>query len=147
MALTPTSLTGSTQYTVRLNWYRDSSGNWWFYYQTGWVGYYPRSLFDTNGLYNKASTVDLGGEAIDGNATRHTYTDMGSGAFPSSGYMYAAYDRNIQYVSTASAYTALSSLTADRTDSYCYDVSTGFSSTSWKYYIYFGGSGYNTNCT
>jgi len=147
MTLTPTSTSGGTQYTIRLSWYRDSSGNWWLYYQTGWVGYYPRSLFDTNGLYNKASTVDIGGEIVDANSVRHTTTDMGSGAFPSSGYTYTAYDRNIQYISTAAAYTALSGLTAARTDSYCYEVTTGYSSTSRHNYHNFGGSGYNTNCT
>ena len=146
-ALSPVSTVGGAQYEVRLLWYRDpGTGYWWLQYQGTWIGYYPRSLFDANGLYDKSAGVDVGGEIVNNNSGHHTYTDMGGGYPPSVGYKYAAYVRNIRYVDTTSTYRDANSLTASRTDSYCYDVSTGYSA-SWKYYIYFGGYGYNANCT
>lgn len=148
-AQSPVSSAGGTQYDIHLFWYRDTgTGNWWLQYQGVWVGYYPRSLFDANGLYDKSSGVDVGGEIVNNNSGRHTYTDMGGGYFPTSGYKYAAFIRNIRYVNTANTYQNASSLTASRSDAYCYEVTTAYSaSASWKYYIYFGGTGYNANCT
>lgn len=139
---------GGAQWEIKLLWYKDGpNGHWWLRYGNTWVGYYPRTLFDANGLRDQASLVDFGGEIIDKRTNgRHTYTDMGSGHWPYEGFGYAAYQRALQYVDTTNFYRDASSLTATRTDRECYDIALYHSSDAWGWYFYFGGSGYNINC-
>jgi hypothetical protein len=147
-AFTEYSQLGGAQKTITLLWYKDgTNGHWWLRYGDTWVGYYPRSRFDANGLRDQAAKVDFGGEIIDKRTDgRHTRTDMGSGRWPYEGFGYAAYQRSLKYVDTSNFYREASSLTATRTDRECYDISLHSSSGSWGRYFYFGGSGYNTNC-
>ncbi len=137
-----------TQYFIKLLIYKDGeNGNWWLKYGDTWVGYWPRSLFDSNGLYDHAAEVDYGGEIVNTRTDgRHTRTDMGSGHWPSEGYGAAAYHRNIKYVDTDNYYRNSTGMTASRSNSNCYDISLTSSSGSWEVYFYFGGSGYNTSC-
>ncbi|MCA9493040.1 MAG: neprosin family prolyl endopeptidase [Myxococcales bacterium] len=145
MRLSSSSVPGGNQYAVRLAWYQDGNRDWWLYYQSGWIGYYPRALFDSRGLRDVSSLVDIGGEIIDGNAARHTQTDMGSGELPGAGFGQAAYSRNIHYISTTNQLRDASGLTEDRTDRYCYDADVSYDA-SWRYHLFFGGPGYNQNC-
>jgi hypothetical protein len=144
------STAGGTQYEISIEFFKDgTAGHWWLKVGGVWVGYYPRTLFDSYGLINESSNVDFGGEIIDNrNGGRHTTTDMGSGAFPASGYGYAAYQRRIQYINTSNIYTN-PSLTLSRDSAYCYDIAQFLDSTAggWGRYFYFGGTGYNANCT
>jgi len=142
------SQVGGAQKTIKLLWYKDgTTGHWWLRYGDTWVGYYPRSRFDSNGLRNYGAKIDFGGEIIDRQTNgRHTYTDMGSGRWPSAGFGYAAYHRALKYVDTSNYYRNASSLNATRTDLDCYDISLRSSSGSWGNYFYFGGPGYNASC-
>ncbi|MET0404188.1 MAG: neprosin family prolyl endopeptidase [Cystobacter sp.] len=144
------SVRGGTQYEQRLEWFKDGpTGPWWLRFGSTWVGYYPVSLFDSNGLATKASNIDFGGEIIDGrNGGRHTATDMGSGAYASEGWQKAAFQRRIQYVDTNNVYQT-PALSAYRDSAGCYDIAL-FNDTSangWGQHFYFGGPGYNANCT
>lgn len=137
---------GGAQYSIKLLWYKDgTTGHWWLKYGDTWVGYYPRSKFDGNGLMDSAALVDFGGEIIDtpGDGV-HTATDMGSGNFANLGWQQTAYQRNILYVDTSNNYRS-PSLTGTYTDYWCYDISS-YDGGSWGNYFYFGGSGYNTDC-
>jgi hypothetical protein len=116
-------------------------------YEDTWVGYYPRSLFDSNGLRNHGAEVDFGGEIVNTSpGGAHTHTDMGSGYWPYQGFGSAAYQRNIKYVDTSNYYRHATGLSDSRTDSSCYDIDLFESSGSWDVYFYFGGSGHNTSC-
>lgn len=42
----------------------DDAGHWWFRLEGTWVGYWPRTYFDSNGLINKASRYTFGGEVF-----------------------------------------------------------------------------------
>lgn len=142
------SVSGGDQREFKLLWYKDgTAGNWWLKYGDIWVGYYPRSRFDANGLADKAWSIDFGGEIIDNrNLNLHTATDMGSGAYPSAWFKYAAYQKNILYVNTSNVYSDPSGLTAYRDDAYCYDITLGNDPGNWGRYFFFGGPGYNSNC-
>lgn len=142
------SSVGGSQYKIKLLWYKDGpDGHWWLRYGNTWVGYYPRSLFDSNGLRNLGERVDFGGEIVNTSpGGAHTHTDMGSGYWPYQGFGYAAYQRNIQYVDTSNYYRRATGLSESRTNSDCYDIDLHETSGSWGVYFYFGGSGHNTNC-
>jgi hypothetical protein len=136
----------STAWEFKLRWQKDGTeGNWWLKYGDTWVGYYPRSKFDSNGLRSKAGEVDFGGE-ITNKGTDHTHTDMGSGHFPGDGFGYAAYQRQIRYITTANVWGTHLSLTDSRSDNDCYDIKVSDSSGDWERYFYFGGPGYNSQC-
>jgi hypothetical protein len=138
----------ANQYSAKLFWFKDgTNGNWWLKYGDAWVGYYPRALFDANGLRDNAAKIDFGGEIIDTQGDGyHTHTDMGSGNFASLGWQQSAYQRNLRYVDTNSVWQQATGLTASYTDYWCYDILLNNSAGSWKTYFYFGGSGYNTYC-
>jgi len=146
------STTGGTQREVKLFWFKDgTAGHWWLRVGTTWVGYYPRTKFDANGIIDKGDRVTFGGEIINSQPSgRHTTTDMGSGAFAEQGWQRAAYQRQIQYVDTGNVYRSPASLGAITTDSFCYNSSAVANDTTaggWGRYFYFGGTGYNANCT
>lgn len=138
----------STAWEFKLRWQKDgTTGHWWLKYGDTWVGYYPRSKFDSNGLRDKAGEVDFGGEIINKpSGSSHTRTDMGSGHFPGDGFGYAAYQRQIRYITTANVWGTHPSLTESRSDKDCYDIKTFDSSGDWERYFYFGGPGYNSQC-
>jgi hypothetical protein len=139
---------GGTQYEFKLLWYKDGTeGHWWLKYQDKWVGYYPRTLFDDNGLRNNGSKVDFGGEIVNNRTdNRHTRTDMGSGNFPYLGFGSAAYQRRIRYVDTRNFYQRATNLNRTVTNDRCYDLSLSTSTGDWEEYFYFGGSGFNNSC-
>jgi len=139
------SVVGGAQYSTKILIQKDgTTGHWWIAVDGVYAGYYPRSLYDTNGIKNQADKVDFGAEIVNSTPhSRHTKTDMGSGYKPFSGFGYAAYQRNIRYVNTSNQY-ATPSLTEARDDSGCYDIDTGYAN-NWKTYFYFGGEGYNVS--
>jgi hypothetical protein len=139
---------GGSQYAFKFLWYKDGrEGHWWLRYEDTWVGYYPRTLFDTNGLRNDASNVDFGGEIVNLKTdNRHTRTDMGSGNWPYQGYGSTAYQRSVRYVDTSNFYQQATNLNRSVTNDRCYDLSLHSSSGTWEQYFYFGGSGRNSQC-
>jgi hypothetical protein len=142
------STAGGGQWEFKMLWYKDGTeGHWWLRYGDTWVGYYPRTLFDNNGLRNNASRVDFGGEIVNKRTdNRHTRTDMGSGHWPYEGYGQAAYQRGVRYVDTSNFYQRATGLNRSVTNNMCYDLDLHSSSGSWEEYFYFGGSGFNTYC-
>ncbi len=151
----PYSVRGGSQYDVALQWYKDMDGGaWWLRVGDEWVGYYPRSLYSSDGVLNRADEIDFGGEIIDGrNLNLHTSTDMGSGDFSSAGLQYAAYMRLLRYnYATTAPGTVWSTdatyLTTDWSDSECYDIQYFVGSDpDWSAYFFYGGPGYSsTNC-
>lgn len=142
------SVRGGQQWEFKLLWYKDgTNGHWWLKYGNTWVGYYPRSLFNANGLRDAADSVDFGGEIVNTRTDgRHTRTDMGSGHWPYEGYSWAAYQRAIRYVDTSNFYQRATGLSRAVTNAMCYDLSLSSSSGDWEEYFYFGGSGLNTSC-
>ncbi len=134
------------EFTIR--WQRHGeTGDWWLKYGDIWVGYYPSSLFDNNGLKPRGSKASFYGEIIDKQTDeRHTRTDMGSGHFPGDGYGYAAYQRRIRTITTNNVWNLRPSLSTMVDDANCYDINVHNSSGSWERYFYFGGPGYNTHC-
>lgn len=142
------SVRGGQQWEFKLLWYKDGTGgDWWLRYGDTWVGYYPRSLFDSNGLRDAADAVDFGGEIVNTKTNgRHTETDMGSGHWPYESFSWAAYQRAIRYVDTSNFYQRATKLSRSVTNAMCYDLSLGSSSGDWEEYFYFGGSGRNSSC-
>ena len=142
------SAIGGAQYYIKLLIYKDGTdGDWWLRYGDTWVGYWPRSVFDGNGLRDQADQIDFGGEIVNVETDgRHTRTDMGSGRWPYEGYGYAAYTGNIKYVDLSRYYQNATGLTVSVTDNMCYDLDLTESTGGWGVYFYFGGSGYNTYC-
>ncbi len=139
------SAPGGTQYEVPMTVFRDASAphHWWVKYNDTWVGYYPNSLFDAQGIANYSDHVDFGGEIVNvWNGGQHTTTDMGSGRFPSEGYGAAAYTKKMQYWDTSNALFNASNLTRAVTNASYYDLSLGSSTdATWLKYFYFGGPG------
>ncbi len=138
----------STAWEFTIRWQRhDETGDWWLKYGDTWVGYYPSSLFDDNGLRPRGSKASFYGEIIDDQpGGRHTRTDMGSGHFPGDGFGYAAYQRRIRTITTSNVWNIRPALSTSRTDANCYDIDMSSSSGSWERYFYFGGPGYNNHC-
>lgn len=142
------SIAAGAQYYINAHWAKaGDAGDWWLNVQGEWVGYYPRGYY--NAVANHASTIDFGGEIIDHrNLSLHTSTHMGSGAFPSAGWTFAAWMNQIRYndsnpSGSSVTWTEATGLTADRSDAACYDISVVQSSDpNWHTYFYYGGPGY-----
>ncbi len=134
------------QKEVTVSWYKDGdAGHWWLRIDGAWVGYYPRTKFDSLGLRDRAATVDFGGEVLDDQFNGdHTHTDMGSGTFAYHGFRKAAQQRNVRYIDTGLKYHD-AALSPAVTDVSCYDILLHKSPT-WGTYFYFGGAGYSAAC-
>jgi hypothetical protein len=144
MAL-PGSVRDGLQQEGTVAYWRDpATGNWWLVVQGNiTVGYYPTTLFDSNGIRDFANVITYGGEIIDSEVGgKHTATDMGSGDFPVAGSGRAAYQRSIQYMDTSGNIINVTPSTTIVTDAQCYDLAHN-SNTAWGRYFYFGGGGYN----
>ena len=134
------------QKEVTVSWYKDGdAGHWWLRIDGSWVGYYPRTKFDSLGLRDRAAAVDFGGEILDTQLNGvHTHTDMGSGMFAYHGFRKAAQQRNVRYIDTDLKYHD-AVLSPSATDVSCYDILLHKSPT-WGTYFYFGGVGYSAAC-
>lgn len=97
----PVSTTTGSQYYVELSWEKSSStANWWLLYQgTTWIGYYPTSQYH-HGMQTQASQTKYGGEVEISAPNGSQLTQMGAGAFASSGATYAAFQSHLQYINT-----------------------------------------------
>ncbi|MBW2701803.1 MAG: neprosin family prolyl endopeptidase [Deltaproteobacteria bacterium] len=145
--LSPTSTMGGEQHSVTLSFIRDDAGehHWWLKFGEGadakWVGYYPNSLFDANGIANNAARIDYGGEIISNPSTPLTGTDMGSGSLPGAGWQYAAYIKQIMYVDLSYALRNSTGLTGYSTMPNYWDIGAinNTSDPNWLTYFYYGG--------
>ncbi len=143
----PLSQFGGTQYIMALKvqlW----QGNWWVRVNGTWIGYYPASLYNTNGLRSQADRLDWGGEIVDSAAhSGTTETDMGNGHWPYEGWQHCAYMNNLRYQSTTGGSMADYNGTAHAEAPACYGIEAHMlSGTSWGSYFWWGGSGKNSGC-
>lgn len=128
------SVYGGFQQEQPFGYQRNAAGDWWWAYAGQWIGYYPRSKFDSTGLLNGASKVSFGGEvAYADDLGRAATTWMGSGNRPyatgEASYTYAAYQRNLTYiqgVSSPLSYHVSGAISAATPA--CYSALTGFQS-------------------
>lgn len=142
------------QWQTQIRWVKDGDGGaWWLNVEGEYVGYYPRSLYNTSGVANRAESFRFGGEIVDKVAGRHTKTDMGSGQFPSAGFGAAAYINKLRYFYTVDAdgtvrfREATGMSLRSLSDAACYDAAYASGDPSWGSYLYLGGPGYHsTNC-
>lgn len=138
----PNSTRGGAQYIMQIK-YQLYKGNWWFRCNGRWIGYYPASLFNSSGLRNKAEKVAFYGEVVDsGKDSISTWTDMGSGYWPSYGWKWSAYMRNLRYQSSKGGAMSRYSGTTWESDPGEYGIDEHFSNTgTWKSYCWLGGPG------
>jgi hypothetical protein len=115
-------------------------GNWWVAHNGNWLGYYPGYLFDL--MHYQGCTARWYGEVYDPTPQSWTWTDIGSGYYPSVGYKWAATFRNPFYMVGANAYWPGSvSEVLPKNDS-CYTKSAITTAASpWDRYFYLGGPG------
>jgi hypothetical protein len=138
----PNSTRGGAQYIMQIK-YQLYQGNWWFRCNGRWIGYYPASLFATGGLRNRAEKVAFYGEIVDsGKDSISTWTDMGSGYWPSYGWKWSAYMSHLRYQSSTGGSMSKYSGTTWESDPGEYGIEQHFSNTgSWKSYCWVGGPG------
>ena len=138
--LSPVSVPGGAQGEVTIQWLW-SDGNWWLGVNGTWVGYYPGVVFAGGEMATHADYISLGGEA---GGTGYT-PQMGSGQLGTSGYPYAAYQRQIWYYDGAYNATYATGLSYPPTN-----TCPGSTSTLGPYwdgvgdfgvYFFFGGPG------
>ena len=139
------STSGGTQYYFTMTWYL-YQGNWWLGLGNDtartWVGYYPGAIFRGGQMSRNATSILYGGETVgDG-----SWGPMGSGAFANRGYSFAAYQRQVFYITTNNV-SAWANLTAQQPSPACYTVNGPLTGNNvfWGQYFFFGGPGGN-NC-
>jgi hypothetical protein len=136
------STPGGAQKIFTLQW-KLYQGNWWLYLQGGGnieaVGYYPGAVYGNGSMRYGAARMLAGGEVAPSNST---WPLMGSGAFASAGFGYAAYQRSLFYINTSDA-SVWTSLSPVETSHACYTIAytPSTAGSSWGTYFYFGGPG------
>jgi hypothetical protein len=133
------SSTNGTQYEFSAEYYL-YQGNWWLSYQGTWIGYYPGSMYNGGQNTKNAQLMEFGTEGVG----TTIWPPEGSGAWPSTGWEHAAYQRNLWYIGTGTTYNShWDSLSADVPSPACYNIAGPYSSSSsgWEVYFYEGGPG------
>jgi hypothetical protein len=134
--LSPVSTFGGTQYEFSAQ-YLLYKGNWWMEYQGTWVGYYPGSMYGNGQNSKYAQVIEFGTEGVGSDI----WPPEGSGDWPSKGFGYAAYQRNLLYYNL-SGDGVWDSLTKEIPSPKCYSIAGPFSSSgAWTVYFYEGGPG------
>jgi hypothetical protein len=140
------STSGGAQYEFQIQW-QLYQGDWWLYLQKGGgtldtIGYYPGTLYGSGQLSKYATLIEYGGETSNPTGSTGPFPPMGSGAFASAGYQYAAYQRLIHYFDTSGA-SQWPILDAFQPTSSCYTSAPTPASSggSWGAYVFFGGPG------
>jgi len=133
---------GSTQWGFNLQWKRNTDGNWWLFYKGPGnyipVGYYPKSLFGSGNLSDKAGKIAFGGE--DSGAV--SAKQMGSGRQAADGWQHAAFQNLAFYIDTKTT-SVWANLTKYEPDPTCYSATINNIYGSWGTYLYFGGPSCN----
>jgi len=136
------SATGGTQAEIEIAWYL-TGGNWWLYINgtanENAVGYFPATLYGNGPLKDFATDIDYGGEVVG----ITSWPQMGSGAFASTGYQQAAYQRNI-FCYTSDGNNPNANLNTSQQSPNCFTITPG-DNPQWGSSFYFGGPGGN-NC-
>ncbi|MEY4515385.1 MAG: hypothetical protein RLZZ450_7507 [Pseudomonadota bacterium] len=143
------SVSGGNQYD---SWFHlvkvGDNGDWWFETGGKTVGYWPRSLFDTNGIANHGDLIQWGGETVDSSGTDFTGTDMGGdGSLHSGGWQHAAFQRALRFNFDAAMHWDDANPSIDRSPAPCYSIGIESSpDAAWARTIWFGGPGRNAGC-
>jgi hypothetical protein len=131
------STPGGAQYDFSARYYL-YQGNWWLSFQGTWIGYYPGAIYGGGQLSQYAQLMQFGTESV-GNTV---WPGEGSSFWSSTGFGFAAYQRNLyyNYVSGAAFWDVLVHI--DPSPS-CYSTWEPPFSTSagWGVYFYEGGPG------
>jgi len=139
-SLSPTSILGGKQYESEMR-YFFSGGNWWVQFESNWVGYYPGAMYHGGQNTKHAQEVEVGTEGVG----TTVWPPEGSGQWPSKGWSYAAYQRELFYYNTKSA-AIWDTLTPNISSPKCYSIGGPFyGSGAWADYLYDGGPG-GTGC-
>jgi len=137
----PTSSTLGRQQIEFSSEYQLYKGNWWVSYNGTFFGYYPGSMYKGGQNTKHAQLIEYGTEGVG----TTVWPPEGSGDWPSKGWEYAAYQRDIFYINTAGK-GVWASLTPDIPSPNCYSIGGPFSgSGDWTVYFYEGGPG-GKNC-
>jgi hypothetical protein len=135
------STVGGTQYGFGEQWLF-SGGNWWLFYGSTAVGYYPGSVYRTGPLSSGGSTLaEYGGETTTSNAA--SWPQMGSGQWANTEFGSAAFQNTLFYIPPAggSAWLNLSPIVTNPA-CYTYEFYTAAQNvTGAGAQIYFGGPG------
>ena len=128
---------GGAQYDFGAEYYL-YEGNWWLAIQGTWIGYYPGSIYHGGQLASHATEIEYGTEGVG----TTLWPAEGSGDWSSTGFGYAAYQRNVFYLNTSAA-GIWATLTPEDPSPACYSISGPYSSSSsgWTVYFYEGGPG------
>jgi hypothetical protein len=141
------STTGDGQWGFEMQW-KLFSGNWWLFlkgpgsYEA--VGYYPTSIYNGGQLTRNATTIEYGGEVA--RKSGDVWPQMGSGAFASAGWQFAAYQHTIFYIPRdeddgVGVWASLTAVNEALTRCYTINYVSANAGSSWGTYIYFGGPG------
>lgn len=135
------STTGGTQHEFSAMFYL-YEGNWWLAIEGIWVGYIDGSVYGNGQMSQNAQVIDFGTESVG----TTVWPGEGSGAWSTSGWSNAAYQRNVYYfdVNGDAYWSTLRPITPSP---HCYSVNGPLHSTSsgWELYLFFGGPG-GTGC-
>jgi hypothetical protein len=139
----PNSVRGGSQYVMFIK-YQLYQGNWWLNCNNNWIGYYPASLFNDEGLNSQAGKIAFYGEIVD--SSDHaglTNTDMGSGYWAEYEWPWSAYMRSLRYQSdTNGGMSQYNASTVFASDPDLYDLENHMNSgTTWNSYFWLGGPG------
>ncbi|EOA32847.1 hypothetical protein CARUB_v10016162mg [Capsella rubella] len=141
----PVSIYDGQQYQLEIGIHQDNcTGDWWFVLQDEPIGYWPKSLFHSEGLANGASRVFWGGEVFS-SVKKRLSPIMGSGHFPQDGFKKAAFVNGlkvIDHVSKEVTSPTASDLVLFANSPACYNVQTASGvGEDWSTAIFFGGPG------
>jgi len=131
------STSGGAQYemAIQVKLYR---GNWWIFYGTTAFGYYPTGLYHGGQLAQNATQIQYGTESY---TTGAAWPPEGSGAWPSSGWTKAAYQRNLFWINSSGG-GIWESLSDWITSPSCYNINgPNGGSGAWTVNFYDGGPG------
>ncbi len=145
--LLPASKQSGWQVTVHVRVLK-YQGNWWIRAGNEWVGYYPCSLFGSNGLRYSAGSIAWYGEVVDLDDGVFTKTDMGSGQPALLGYGLAAFMCNLTTYRYRSGVPFHYQPTKIATPTpLCYSLDDhSLSGGLWGSYFFFGGKGKSFWC-
>jgi hypothetical protein len=139
MAVGPISVSGGAQYDFELAFWH-TGGRWWLYVNgtsgSNAIGYYPDSIYAGGALTGHATEIDYGGETVG----TTSFPKMGSGAFASTGWQHAAFQRAINYYPPGGG-AVDATLTPSASWPACYTAQLNTYAAPWKKTLWFGGPG------
>lgn len=144
------SATAGAQWGFELQW-KLFAGNWWLFlkgpgdYEA--VGYYPTSIYNGGQLSRKAISIIYGGEVA--RKVGDNWPQMGSGAFASTGWQHAGFQRSIFYIPKdmddgVGVWGDLTTTVESLLTCYTINYVSSTAGSDWGTYFFFGGPGATT---